>query len=168
MIAEPIDWEALASRLGLLHAGGESGSTQAARAALEAIIGEARLVAAVDHYVSGARGFELARSVLWLLHPLASMHRCMQIFAESTDPDARAAAVELLRVVADRRALGWIPKILDDPDLGVQSWGIGIADQLLFSGLVLFEEIEHVLRAAVQHENPIVRETALKLIVRYS
>ncbi len=167
-MAEPIDWEALAIRLGLFHSSGESGSSEAARAALEEIIGEARLIAAVDHYVSGARGSELARSVLWLLHSLASMQRCMQIFAESTDLDIRVSAVELLRVVADRRALEWIPRILADPDLGIQSGGIGIADQLLFSGLVLFEEIEPVLQAAAQHENPIVRETALGLIVRYS
>ena len=160
-----IDWEALAGQLGLIERDaegglGESGGSDEARLALERILGEAEMRAAVDHYVALRPGSELARSVLWLLHPGSAMLRCREIANDATDPEERRTAVELLRVVADRRALPWISDYLDDRDEGIQFWAIGILDQLLRSELIEPEEAEGLLQIADRHPNAQVREQA--------
>src|SRR5262245_31231734 len=60
----PIDWHALAERLGTLRADGESGGSELGRRALEVILGPEALRAAVDYYAAGLPGAELARSAL--------------------------------------------------------------------------------------------------------
>src|SRR5689334_5607743 len=99
---EDVDWTELARKLGAFDTPGfeHSGSTMA-RAAVEELLGPEVLRSAVDHYVARKPGAELARHILWLLHPLAAMERCHQIYVESTEVEERRSAVELLRVVAD-------------------------------------------------------------------
>jgi len=160
-----IDWGSLANDLSAIRHdpdGGrtESGGRALALVAIERLIGPDRLAAAVDHYVAGLPGFELARSMLWVIHPWSAMLRCREIFACAEDINERRAAVELLRVVADERALPWVGEFLADPDLEIQAWGIGVVDQLLFSALVDAESCEPLLALARSHENPQVREAA--------
>ena len=156
---ENIDWSTLANRVSAFTAPNveQSGSSMA-RAALEQIVGPELLRAAVDHYVSGAPGAELARSVLWQIHPWSAMQRCHELFLTGTDLDTRRSAIELLRVVADRRALPWITDYLADPDAQIQFWGAGIVDQLLYSGLIELEECESLLQAMSVHTHPKIRE----------
>lgn len=128
-------------------------------AAVEHMLGSERLVSAVDHYVAARPGSELARSVLWLLHPWSAMLRCRELFASSRDLDVRRSAIELLRVVADARVLPWIEDFLADPDEEIQAWGILIVDQLLFAGLSDHDACEPILVRARSHANKRVRET---------
>ncbi len=153
-----IDWQKLSAELGLLKPDGEAGGSDDARKALELIIGEDALRASVDHYVAYRRGYELARSVLWQLRPWSAMSHCYEIFKRPKELALRRAAVELLRVVADRRALPWIPEFLDDSDPDIQSWGIGVLDQLLFSELLWPEEAEELIKTAELHQSERVRE----------
>jgi hypothetical protein len=155
-----IDWERLAQRLGSLHSDGESGGSDLARKALEEILGSSVWRNAVDHYVADKPGYELARSVLWLIHPWAAMERCYEIYRTSQDTETRRNAVALLRVVADRRALSWVDEFLNDSDPGVQNWGAGMVDQLLWSELVEPEECQELLEKMKQHPNEHLRETA--------
>ncbi len=85
---------------------------------------------------------------------------CNELFHTSEDIDIRRSAIELLRVVADKRALPWIKSFLDDPDNEIQGWGVGILDQLLFSGHIEPDEAVTLLALAEQHPNNEVRETA--------
>ena len=155
----PIDWRALAERLGTLRADGESGGSALGRQALEVILGAGALRAAVDYYVARLPGAELARSVLALLQPWPAMERCLEVWRGDADLDARRAAAELLRVIADRRALEWVPEFLRDRDEGVQTWGAGIVDQLLWSGQV-DAECGTLLEEMQGHPNPGVRRYA--------
>lgn len=156
-----IDWEQLALRLGTLTPDGESGSSVAAMQAIEMLIGEDRLRAAVDFYVAGGRGRELTRSVLWQLRPWSAMRRCYEIYHSSdADAERKDSAVELLRVVADRRALKWLPEFLDDPDASIQLWGAGILDQLLWAELVVPEECTELLQTMRDHTNVQVQQRA--------
>lgn len=107
-----IDWETLARQLGLLHERGESGSSDAAKRALELIVSEGTCRAAVDYYIAGRRGSELARMVLWQLHPWSAMEYCYEIFKSARPLEDRRSAVELLRAVADGRALAWVSEFL--------------------------------------------------------
>jgi hypothetical protein len=86
------------------------------------------------------------------------MRRCHELFLTSPDPGARRSAIELLRVVADKRALPWIPEYLADPDPRIQFWGAGIVDQLLYSGLIDIEDCQPILQIMATHANPKVHE----------
>lgn len=161
---EPIDWEALARRLGTIvdqpNGRSESGGTDLAKAAVSTLLGEEEIRRAVAHYVGGRPGSELVRSVLWLLRPAAARDECYRIYRESSDPETRIAAIELLRVVADASALHWLDEFLDDPLEGVALWGIGMLDQLVMADLVDAEAAEPWLVRAEVHRSEPVRERA--------
>jgi hypothetical protein len=159
-MAATIDWEGLARQLGTLDADGESGGSDVALRAIELLLGEECLRAAVDHYVARRPGSELARHVLWQLQPWSAMQRCYELSRSGADVDTRCAAVELLRVVADRRALPWVEDFLSDPHPGIQGLGAGVLDQLLWSGRVGPDECADLLRRLGEHPNEKVRETA--------
>jgi len=155
-----INWDELATTLGLLIKNGERGSSEAARRALEVLIGEDALRASVDYYIAGRSGAELARCVLWQLHPWSAMTYCYDIFKGPRSLEDRRMAVELIRVVADCRALPWVAEFLDDEDTDIQLWGVGVLDQLLQSRLIEPEQVEDLLRMAERHQNVAVRERA--------
>lgn len=159
-MALEIDWNQLTSALRLSTPERKAQGSEAARGALEMILGEEAVRAAVDYYVAVKPGYELARSVLWLLRPWSAMARCHELAAPSNEIETRRSAVELLGVVADRHALPWVSEFLDDGDPQVQGWGIGVLDQLLFSDLIEPAEAEETLEKAERHENAAVREQA--------
>jgi hypothetical protein len=136
----------------------EPAGSDVALRALEMILGEEPLRAGVDYYVAHRPASELVRSVLWLLRPWSAMARCRELASSSNDAETRRSAVELLRVVADRRALPWVSEFLDDSDPHVQNWGIGVLDQLLWSELIEPDEAEDILDRAAHHHNQEVRE----------
>jgi hypothetical protein len=138
----------------------ESAGSIDARAALDQIIGHVEIRAAVDHYVSNQPGGELARAVLRMFRSAVATERCYEIFRESSDANRRRSAVELLRMVADRRALEWVPEFLNDPDEGIQNWGIGVVDQLMFVGVVDLDQCQSVLALAARHPSAYVRDMA--------
>jgi hypothetical protein len=132
------------------------------RNALEQILGSQQLRQAVDYYVQkvGTPEAELARSVLWLLHPWSATQRCFEIYKNSKNLETRRSAVELLRVVADKRVLPWIRVFLKDPDRDIPIWGIGILDQLVFAKLVEPREARKIIDLGQRHSNPAVRKAA--------
>src|SRR5262245_34932900 len=117
-----IDWKGLAEKLGTLREDGETGGDHLARQAVVELLGEESMRNSVRYYVDYLRGFELARSVLWLLRPAVAREECYRIYKEDPDIDRRRAAIELLRVVADRTTLPLVEEFLGDPDPGIQNW----------------------------------------------
>lgn len=91
------------------------------------------------------------------------MERCYSIYKNSKKQEHKASAVELLRVIADRRAIKWIADFLNDPNETIQNWGIGVVDQLSFAGRVFPEEIMPLLNSAENHKNEYVKEVAKKI-----
>jgi hypothetical protein len=165
---DPIDWGGIAEELKALehHPDGartERGGSALARTALERLLTSAQVSWAVDRYVSASPGFELARSVLWLLRPWSAMMRCKELYDSAPDIQKRRAAVELLRVVADARVLPWISDFLNDGDEEIQVWGIGVLEQLAFSDLVEPERCSTLLGQAATHVNERVRSQAAQI-----
>lgn len=163
-MTKAIDWAALSKSLNLLEEDGPSGwqessNSEVAREAIAKVMGRESIRSAVDFYISHMPGSELARSVLWLLRPWPAMERCYEIFESSEEPSNRQSAVELLRVVADRRVLNWIPEFLSDSDEAIQAWGIGVIDQLAWSNLINAEEALSFVELYQDHRNPEVRKT---------
>ena len=152
-----VDWHALARTLGTLGDRSESGGSDLGRQALELIVGVDALRSAVDYFIAGGPGCELARSVLTILKPPCAMERCLEIARSDADVDSRRLAVNLLRDVADRRGIGWAAEFLRDEDDGVQVWGAMIVDRLLFVGLAEPDECVGILEAMVVHPNAGVR-----------
>jgi hypothetical protein len=158
-----IDWTALAEQLGMLTETGEQYSGGDAERALEVLIGERAIRETVEHCIARAPGGTLALNFLMLLRPWTAMACCYDIWKSSRPIEERRDAVWLLRVVADHRALNWVGEFLDDEDDAVQSWGIGVLDQLVWRDLVLPEEAESLLIRAESHANPMVREKAASI-----
>jgi hypothetical protein len=154
-----IDWTQLARQLGLLRENGESSGSDAAMRALELLLGEDNLRAAVDHFVSFQPGSELVRSVLWMLHPWSAMQRCYEIYRSDAEIEQRRNAIFLLRFIADRRALSWAQEFLDDPDSSIQNCGANMVDQLLWASLVEPEDCAELLEKMARHPNTSVQET---------
>ena len=151
-----IDWKSLAKKLNCESSGG----TIYAQKALSEIIGDEAIVEAIEYYISAKIGSELARSVLWHLHPKAGIDYCYKIYKDEKESiERRRSAVELLRVVADESALKWSVEFLTDPDRDIQSWGAGLVDQLLWSNFVEKDECEDILELMKSHSNPAVKES---------
>jgi hypothetical protein len=159
-MASTIDWKQLAQQLGTLGPNSETGGTDVAQQAIAILLGEDELRATVDYYVCGGPGSELARSVLWLLRPWSAMRRCYEIYKSAATVEKRIAAVELLRVVADSRAIPWISEFLADSEPSIQNCGVGVLDQLLWGGGGDEEECAALLEIARNHSSPYVREQA--------
>ena len=132
---ESVDWRVLAEKLGTIswteNGRGESGGTGVACDAITEILGSELLRDAVDFYVSGQPGNQVARSVLLLLKPRVAMERCLEIFRSPIDEQEAADAINLLKMVADRHVFEWIPEFMDSGNVGVRVWTLGIIDQLL-------------------------------------
>lgn len=157
---DPIDWNALAGAIG---ADPDSGGDRIARRAIAHLLGDEALRRAVDWYVDGRPAAEHARSVLRLLHAPAARDRCVEIYRGDPDAERRRTAVELLRVVATGEDLPLVGEFLADADAGVRNWGIGMLDQLLFSGLADRDDAEPYLRTAEGHDSAYVREKAAEV-----
>ncbi len=149
-----IDWGQLAQELGCVGCV----SNRDALRALEAIIGEDAIREAIEHYIAGGPGAELARFVLWQLHPRSGMEYLYKIFKDDPDGDRRAWAIELLRVVADKSVIPWISQFLADDDEGIQNLGASVLDHLTWKCLANEEDCGATLQLMKHHANPGVRE----------
>ncbi len=166
---DKIDWRDLADKLGTItwteHGHSEKGGTHIAAQALTHVLGDAALRDAVDFYVSGAPGFEVARSVLWMLRPPAAMDRCREIILAADDDQEAADAANLLQVVADRRVFDWLPELLKSRSPGVRVWTVGIIDQLvIMTQEVELEEAMPLLRKALDDSAEQVRHRARQVL----
>jgi hypothetical protein len=149
-----IDWQSLAKKLKCENRGG----TGYAQQALSEILGDEAIIEAVEYYISGGIGSELARSVLWHIHPKAGIEHCYKIYRnENENIERRRFAVELLRVLADETALKWASEFLSDPDQEIQMWGAGLVDQLLWSHFIEEEDCKDILEIMKEHQNPEVK-----------
>ena len=72
--------------------------------------------------------------------------------------------MELLRVVADGRVLPWVPRLLADPDEGIQNWTASLLDQLVWSGFIDPDDQHALFENALAHPNPQVRATIERLL----
>ena len=161
------DWPALAKKLGAIKEDGtEIGSNAIARIAVDELIGEEFIIDAVNYYIEGGVGSEQLRHVLWSLHSPVAMKECYRVYKNDDAEERKISAIELLRVVADSSVVPWVKEFLQSPILGVQNWGIGIIDQLLFSGFCQYEEVSEIVELALTSSNDYVVEQAKKMEIQ--
>jgi hypothetical protein len=151
-----IDWVQLAHDVGSIHETGQSGGTLFAEAALDKILGEENIRAAVELAISGRKGSELAMNVLRYIRS----QRAVQIAYEHYNAGHENAdlAVWLIKHIAHPCSLPWIAGFLRDPK--VWGWGIGVLDQLVWGGWIDVADVEPLIAQAEAHEDENVREQA--------
>lgn len=158
---EAVDWKSLAFQLGSLQAdGSEAGGSRYARQALELLLGEVSCRQAVDYYFSGEAGHGLACNMLSLARPWSARQYCYELSRSGEGLETRRLAVELLRAVADERALCWVDEFLEDDGAEIQAWGAGVLEQLCYWGLVDVGDAEALIEKMEMHVNEGVREQA--------
>jgi hypothetical protein len=156
-----VDWSVLAREMGtLIDSRSEIGGSDLGTQVIEHLLGAEFFEQAVEHYISGEPGAELARSVLLRLRPWPGMKHCYEIFKTSKNFDKRIRAVELLPYVGDKRILPWIPEFLANPDETIQNLSMRIIEQFLYRHLVCEEEVQPILKKALSHDNAYIREQA--------
>lgn len=160
IVDQAVDWRALARSLGTVHARGESVSLEDALFAIETILGEELIRAAVDDYVALRPGRGLARAILQFLGSKAAVWRCQEICKTGESLGARAEALELLCLVADVRAIPWIEEFLDVPETRLQDiMARHLTD--LARGNHLNDTARRLLPRLEGHPNSAVREAAV-------
>lgn len=153
-----IDWEALGRQVGSIGgASGEVGGTAYAQAALEALLGDDGIDGAIERFISGKPGHELAMNVLRLLGSRKAAERAYSIYKNDGGERGRLA-VWLIKLSAHPIAFEWIPEFLADHEVAIS--GAGLLDQLLWSRRVATEDAESLIVLCEQHPIENVRETA--------
>ena len=154
-----IDW------LGLSKEFGTSFGKHAAQIALAKILGEEEITQAVQDYVAGCDGSELIWCVLRLLKPEAARSECLLTVRTSSNQEARRAAAELFRVVANRSSLPVVREFLADGETSIQVCGAWVVDYLVLDGECRdLEDLGPYLAEMSSHPNPSVNEEARQVL----
>jgi hypothetical protein len=152
-----VDWAELAARSG--------GS---ARRAVGELLPPGFARNAVDTFVLGAEGAELARSILMLTKPAAGRERCLEIWRSAAPLSQRVEAVYLFQVVAVAEVLPEVRAFLDDPSPEIQVWGISALRNMIYDGEVGAEAVRPLLDAGSRHANPGVKRQVEEILEWYS
>lgn len=155
-----IDWEQLAVAVGSIRPDGSMhAGTDYAQRALEHILGDENIRAAVELVVTAGPADHLAASVLRFIQSPRALDLAYSIF--KTRPYAEAPlAVWLTKEIGLPRSLDWIEEFLADEM--VAGVGVDVLDQLLFSRAVEPSDtrVLRLLRVMEGHPNATVRDKA--------
>lgn len=145
----PIDWKALGLELGAIRETAPGSWVAFDRGdlgtrAIERLLGgDDVALSAVGAYVTGDVEGEVARSVLRVLRSPAAMDECWRIYRTSECADDRETAIELLRSIADRRALPWYEEVFQSGDLpSARRWACSGVAQLGYTESITDEQLQ--------------------------
>jgi len=159
-----VNWVELAAQLGSIGGdGGEWCDTDLASRALEALVGEDNIKAAVDLVVSNDPGRLLAQYVLVRMQSPIAAEMAYDIYQTSDDRSRAYWAAHLIAVIGHPHAFAWIPAFLSDNGDNVAHAGMDLLDGLLDSAGIDLEpqEVERVLMLAERHPSAEVRRRAV-------
>ena len=130
------DWKKLATQLGLVHENSENGGDRFAQQAFEEILGEKWIKTTVEHIIGFGSGRELAMNCLRYLNSSMAATYAYMVY-KSSGGERAYQAVWLIKQLANPISFEWIEEFLNDPN--VINWGVGVLDQLLWTGQVPFD-----------------------------
>jgi hypothetical protein len=159
-----IDWQSIAEQVGALNPdGSERGcGTDTGRRALEILIGEDNLRAAIDYFISLRPGAFTAEMVLKIIRSEVAMNRCLEIYKSEPGTYRGCSAVFLLGCMADCKALPWVREFLGDSNEAVRLNGLRVLQNVLYGPLGDDElaTATELFDMAAQDPDPAVRERA--------
>jgi len=159
-----VNWVELADQLGSIRDnGGEWCDTDLASRALQALVGEDNIRAAVNLVVSNDPGRLLAQYVLVRMQSPIAAEMAYDIYQTSDDRSRAYWAAHLIAVIGHPRAFAWIPAFLSDDGDNVAHLGMNLLDGLLSSAGVDLDprEVERLLMIAERHRSAEVRRRAV-------
>jgi HEAT repeat protein len=132
-----IDWRSIAAQVGALDPdGSERGcGTDTGRRALEILIGEDNLRAAIDYFISLQPGAFTVEMVLKIIRSEVAMNRCFEIYQSEPGTNRGCGAVFLLGCMADSKALPWVREFLADKNEAVRLNGLRVLQNILYGPL---------------------------------
>lgn len=159
-----MDWTDFAQRMGSLRSdGSEHCHSLLAYAALEQLVGDEAIDAAVEQAVDNAPGWLLATYVLVRLVSLRATERAYAIYQEAIDTRAYWA-IALIVAIHHPRAFDWIPQLLSDPEITIAVQGMDLLDAFLSSpelvdvGLL---DVEPILAQAERDPRPEIHKRVI-------
>lgn len=166
-----IDWEAVATQAGDLNWQGsvrKGSGTESGRRALEILLGEENLRAAVDYFISLEPGWDTAEMVMKIIRSRIAMNRCLEIYKSEPNTERGCSAVFLLGSIADYTALPWISDFLKDSSEPVRLNGLRVLQNILYGYETLTElqlaTAKELLKGATSDASATVRERATETL----
>ncbi len=153
------DWIGLAKKVGSLNEDGrgESGGDHYAERALDEILGDDWIAAAVEHAISFKPGKELAMNCLSYIRSLKAAQYAYQVY-KSSEGERAEEAVWLIKHISHPAALAWIEEFLNDNR--VTGIGLGVLDQLLWKNQIPYDStVESLLTIAYDNSQGRLAET---------
>jgi hypothetical protein len=127
--------------------------------AFEILLGQDFLESAVQQCIYGMPQAGLARQILVRIRSSIAMEYCYQIYQKSNNFDEKIEALGLIRWIANKDVIQWIPEFLNHVEEDIRSCGIAIVDQMLFKHVIYYEDIEEILKGTLNHtQDQYVRE----------
>ena len=154
-----IDWMALALGLGVDPDAGTV-TDEHARGALDAILGEENIRAAVELRLGFHPGWNVAEGVLRLMRSELATDLAYEAYSSSTG-DRAVQAVALVKEIGHPKALGWMEEFLRDEHvagLGAELLGALVSRQAVDDG-----RVERLLTRIEENPNAAVRDTAASI-----
>lgn len=148
-MSEPVDWVALAYRLGTITdtEGGYSGhgGTEVATKAVVDLLGAEVILSAVDAVLAMDRGSEVARSVLRLLKPEVARQRCLEVINGPSRDAAHWEAGHLLSDLCDRDWQPFYEAMAQHSDSAIRGLSMKLLENAVFAGWVEVSEAIELL-----------------------
>jgi hypothetical protein len=127
--------------------------------AFEILLGQVFLESAVQQCIHDMPQAELSRQILIRIRSSIAMEYCYQIYQESSHFDEKIEALGLIRWIANKGVIRWIPEFLNHVERDIRSCGIAIVDQMLFKHVIHYEDVEEILKSTLNHtQDQYVRE----------
>jgi hypothetical protein len=135
------DWQALSKKLGMLKDdNSESYTGINSSQALEEILGDEWLQHALDTFIEGKPGNELAIKTLRFISSTKAAKMAYKIYTDNKDTDRQKAslAVWALSDIRTKLSMDYAEEIIERPEY--EGIAVGVLRNLIFDHLHLFEE----------------------------
>ena len=158
-----VDWSELAVRLGTVHVEGESVTLSEVRRALEILLGEDELRAAVELAASERKGALLANCVLRLIRTDVAISHCIDLLEKAPGSEDREVLMRLMGDILNRSAAPRLLSVFSASNGQLQLLLLDILRSALQDGSVFPEDVEDLFVEARRSTSTSVSELAAEI-----
>ncbi len=135
------NWAALATKMGILKPdGSESYLGQSTYSALEEILGDAWIEHAVDTFINGEKGNELAIKTVRQLRSKKAAEYAFKVFSDNKNTDEQKANLAIFAMcdILHPLCMTYVETFLTDEKF--TNTGLWLMRQLLFDGVIFYDK----------------------------
>jgi hypothetical protein len=161
------DWKALATKMGILKPdGSESYLGQYPYNALEEILGDAWIEHAVDTFINGDKGNQLAIKTVRQLRSKKAAEYAFKVFSDNKNTDEKKANLAIFAMcdILHPLCMTYVETFLEDEKFA--NTGLWLMRQLLFDGVIFYdkEALNALLKKAKFGDKETIK--AIKLYIK--